>query len=229
MCPLRIRAAQVHGGCGPSPFSPFGVHLILYPQRRPRHIPYLLVLAARNSAGAARNEVIKKHVREGNSFSSEDWEAFDLAWDLRSRGVFSEEEWTTQVDGDISGIINSARPTLSSYRATASGQMNELSLVDDDDSMESDDEILAMEIPDGFRIQASTPAALDSSSPQRGVLVRLGMGWFGRVITRQSQERTRHLYDYRVHLDLDQSTRSMKLPLEMQRRSECVGGLVDLA
>ncbi|CAM9704882.1 unnamed protein product, partial [Ascophyllum nodosum] len=42
------------------------------------------------------------------------------------------------------------------------------------------------------------------------------MGWFGGSITRQSQERTRHLYDYRVHLELDQSTRmhSMKLPLE---------------
>ena len=34
------------------------------------------------------------------------------------------------------------------------------------------------------------------------------------TITRQSQERTHHLYDYRVHLELDQSTRSMKLPLE---------------
>ena len=88
--------------------------------------------------------------------------------------------------------------------------------MDDDDSMESDDEIHGMEIPDGFRIQASTPAALDSSLLQRGVLVRLGMGWFGGLITRQSQERTRHIFDYRVvQLDLDQSTRSMKLPLEM--------------
>ena len=34
------------------------------------------------------------------------------------------------------------------------------------------------------------------------------------TITRQSQERTRHLYEYRVHLELDQRTRSMKLPLE---------------
>ena len=41
------------------------------------------------------------------------------------------------------------------------------------------------------------------------------MGWFGWLITRQSQERSRHIYDYRVQFDLDQSTRSMKLPLEM--------------
>ena len=41
------------------------------------------------------------------------------------------------------------------------------------------------------------------------------MGWFGGLIARQSQERTRHIYDYLVQLDLDQSTRSMKLPLEM--------------
>ena len=30
-----------------------------------------------------------------------------------------------------------------------------------------------------------------------------------------SGEGTRHIYDYLVQLDLDQSTRSMKLPLEM--------------
>ena len=41
------------------------------------------------------------------------------------------------------------------------------------------------------------------------------MGWFGGLISRQSQERTRHIYDYLVQLHLDQSTRSMKLPLEM--------------
>ena len=28
------------------------------------------------------------------------------------------------------------------------------------------------------------------------------MGWFRGLITRQSQERTRHIYDYRVQLDL---------------------------
>ena len=71
-----------------------------------------------------------------------------------------------------------------------------------------------MEIPNDYRLQASKPAALDSSLLQRGVLVRLGLGWFGGSITRQPQERTRHLYDYRVHLERDQSTRSMKLPLK---------------
>ena len=35
------------------------------------------------------------------------------------------------------------------------------------------------------------------------------------MITRQSQEGTRRIYDYREQLDLDQSTHSMKLPLEM--------------
>ena len=41
------------------------------------------------------------------------------------------------------------------------------------------------------------------------------LGWAWRLITRQSQKRTRQSYDYRVQLDLDQSTRSMKLPLEI--------------
>ena len=79
--------------------------------------------------------------------------------------------------------------------------------------MDPDDEIHGMEIQDGLRIQASTPATLDNPLLQR-VLVRLGMGWFGSLITRQSQQRTRHLYDYRVHLEQDQSTRSMKLLLK---------------
>ena len=39
------------------------------------------------------------------------------------------------------------------------------------------------------------------------------MGWFGGLITRKSQERTNDLYDYRVHLEKNQSARSMKLPL----------------
>ena len=43
------------------------------------------------------------------------------------------------------------------------------------------------------------------------------MGWFGGLITRQSPERTRHIYDYRVQLDLDENTPSMKLTLEMDR------------
>ena len=49
----------------------------------------------------------------------------------------------------------------------------------------------------------------------RGVLIiRLGMGYFCGLITRQSQERTRLQYDY-VHLEDDRSTRSMmKLRLE---------------
>ena len=90
--------------------------------------------------------------------------------------------------------------------------------------MDSDDEIQAMEIPDGFRIQASTPAALDSSLLQRGVLVKAWheVVWWDDHPT--SQERTRHLYDYRVHLEVDQSTRGMKLPL--QRYSGDPGAVV---
>ena len=98
--------------------------------------------------------------------------------------------------------------------------------------MESDDEIHGMEIPDGFRIQASKPAALDSSLLQRGVLVRLGMGWFGGLITRQSQERTRHIYDYhRVQLDPSwtKAQHDEAAVGNVQWRSGCGVGLVGLA
>lgn len=41
------------------------------------------------------------------------------------------------------------------------------------------------------------------------------MGWVTGVITRQAQARTRHRYDFRVSLDSDGSTRSVKLPLDL--------------
>ena len=59
--------------------------------------------------------------------------------------------------------------------------------------MSPEDETIGMVIPDGFRLQESRPAALDNSLVKRGVLVRLGMGWFGGLITRKSQERMKEL------------------------------------
>ena len=43
---------------------------------------------------------------------------------------------------------------------------------------------------------------------------------FGGVITRQSQERARHVFDYRVQLEQDQSVRSIKAVVNT------VGGLL---
>ena len=43
-------------------------------------------------------------------------------------------------------------------------------------------------------------------------MLRLGAGWLKGIITRQGQARTRHLYDFRVFLDSDDGTRSVKLP-----------------
>ncbi|CAN0469782.1 unnamed protein product, partial [Laminaria digitata] len=44
-------------------------------------------------------------------------------------------------------------------------------------------------------------------------MLRLGMGWFRGLITRKAHTRTSHLYDFRVFLETDGSTRSLKLPL----------------
>lgn len=70
-----------------------------------------------------------------------------------------------------------------------------LTLPDEDDDLSPEDEVISVTIPDDFRLQISSPAALDSSLVKRGVLLRLTMGWLGRLITRQSQERTSPLYD----------------------------------
>ena len=110
--------------------------------------------------------------------------------------------------------------TVPLFADTSQPQTDELALLDEDDSIDPDDpedETQEMNIPAGFRIQESKPDVLDRLLLQRGVFVRLGMGWFGGLIIQQSQQRTRHLYDYCVQLELDQSTRKMKLPLDKYR------------
>ena len=88
-----------------------------------------------------------------------------------------------------------------------------LTLLDDEDDMSPEEEAIGMVIPEGLRLQESKPPALDNNLVKRGVLERLSMGWFGGLITRKSQERTKNVYGYRVHLEEDQSVRSIELPL----------------
>ena len=71
-----------------------------------------------------------------------------------------------------------------------------------------------MNVSSGFHLQEARQAMLDESLLKRGVLLRLGLGWFGGVITRRAQEASRRAYDYRLMLKEDQSTLSVKLPLE---------------
>lgn len=72
----------------------------------------------------------------------------------------------------------------------------------------------------GFRLQPSPPPALDQSLVKRGVLVRLGLGWFGGLITRRAHQRSRCGYDYRVMLHADGSTNNFKFPLESYSTDE---------
>ena len=67
--------------------------------------------------------------------------------------------------------------------------------------MSPEHEVIGMVISDEFRIQKSRPGALGNDLVKRGVSVRLDMKWFGGLITRKSQERTKDVYDYRVHLE----------------------------
>ena len=79
------------------------------------------------------------------------------------------------------------------------------------------------------RAQASPPSAHDQSLVKRGVLVKLGfLGWFGGVISRRAHPASPDEYDYRVILNSDGSTRSMKLPLESYstRKNAHVGAWV---
>lgn len=45
------------------------------------------------------------YVLAGNCLSKQYWETIDVTWGLRSHGVFSEGEWTAQIDGHIEVCI----------------------------------------------------------------------------------------------------------------------------
>ena len=91
--------------------------------------------------------------------------------------------------------------------------VNEEAVLDMDDDIADDETLLSFEVPGGYSLVISAPAALTQNLVNQEILLRLGMGWFRGVITRKAQARTSHLYDFRVFLETDGSTRSMKLPL----------------
>ena len=50
---------------------------------------------------------------EGNSLTEGNWEAMDLTCQLREGGVFGEEAWTKEIDGETLDITNIVRPSHS--------------------------------------------------------------------------------------------------------------------
>ena len=89
----------------------------------------------------------------------------------------------------------------------------QLSHLDSDDDMDPGDGILAMQLPQGFRLQERHPTVLDRTLIKRYVVLRRGLGWFLGQISRTAAPQTSNIYDYRVVLASDQSTISAKLPL----------------
>ena len=95
-----------------------------------------------------------------------------------------------------------------------SGANDELTTLDVDDDLAEGDEPLPFEIPTGHVLVSSAPATLTAALVRRLIVLRLGIGWLKRAITRQAQARTRHLYDDEtVFVDRDGSTHSVRLPL----------------
>ena len=92
-------------------------------------------------------------------------------------------------------------------------EIDELGTLDIDDDVADDEAILPLEVPAGYSLVSSAPAALTQALVNQEILLWLGMGWFRGVITRKAQARTGDRYDFRVFLETDGSTRSVKLPL----------------
>ena len=67
----------------------------------------------------------------------------------------------------------------------------------------------------------SPPPALDVSVVNRRIPVRLGLGWFGGVITRKARKKQNRLeYGCHVILDVDFITHNIKLPLNAYSAGE---------
>ena len=85
--------------------------------------------------------------------------------------------------------------------------------MDTDDDVADDEVLLPLEVPAGYSLVSTAPAALTRALVHQEILLRLGMGWFRGVITRKAQARTSDRYDFRVFLETDGSMRSVKIPL----------------
>ena len=118
-------------------------------------------------------------------------------------GSSDEDESETEEEGVMSGgQQNRPRPDV-----------DELATLDIDDDVADDEALLPLEVPAGYSLVSSAPTALTRALVNQEILLRLGMGWFRGVITRKAQARTSDRYDFRVFLETDGSTRSVKLPL----------------
>ena len=91
--------------------------------------------------------------------------------------------------------------------------VDELATMDTDDDIADDEVLLPLEVPARYSHVSTAPAALTRALVHQEILLRLGMGWFRGIITRRAQARTSDRYDFRVFLETDGSTRSVKLPL----------------
>ena len=63
---------------------------------------------------------------------------------------------------------------------------NEEAVLDMDDDIADDETLLPFEVPDGYSLVSSAPAALTQNLVNQEILLRLGMGWFRGVITRKA-------------------------------------------
>ena len=90
------------------------------------------------------------------------------------------------------------------------GATNELATLDVGDDLDEVEEPLPLELPTGYVLGSSAPAALTAELVKRPIVLRLGIGWLKETITRQSQVCTRHLYDCRVFVDRETAAHTQR-------------------
>lgn len=82
-------------------------------------------------------------------------------------------------------------------RATTAVTNDEPATLDVDDDLDGGEENRPFQIPTGYVLVKSAPAALTAVLVSRPIMLLLDIDCFMGTITRQAQARTRHLYEFR--------------------------------
>ncbi|CAB1100177.1 unnamed protein product [Ectocarpus sp. CCAP 1310/34] len=135
---------------------------------------------AKTVAGSGDDRITLEGLDKSYTFATDEDSSDDEQ--CSENGNDEPEGRAEEGDGERETLMESVDSSDEDDGDISQPHTDELALLDDDDSMDPqdpEDEIQGMEIPAGFRI----PVALDRLLLRRGMLVRLGMGWFGGLIT----------------------------------------------
>ena len=91
--------------------------------------------------------------------------------------------------------------------------VDKLAIMDIDNDVADEEVLRPLVLHGGYSLISSVPADLTRALVNQGIMLRLGMGWFKGVIARKPQACTSDPFNFKMFIEINSSTRSVKLPL----------------